>query len=209
MVKAEKLSRGAIGLSFVLLLGVLSSGCVTLTCAYIPDQFLTGGWHENTALRNTGLQLFGMEKWCGVSYEIKGKYPALLTITTLKTLVLADEAHLLESTRTLINDTFQETVTFVPNATGTRMIENDHETLFITYEGRDLVQQEQVRIIGEVWNCPSSGTSLLCVGIAYLTNDEIPGKVHLDEWQKMIQDPTGAIEEAKGDEGLIFHVWCH
>ena len=66
-----------------------------------------------------------------------------------------------------------------------------------------------MKIIGEVWNCGTSGISIICIGIAYITNDENPNLENTDNWQKMIMDPSGSIENVTGEEGLIYNIYCH
>ena len=97
----------------LIFLFVISTGCVDLTSAYIPDSVLTKGWYENTAMRNTGTQFFGLEKWASTTYEINDDYPASLTVTTMKTMVLMDEQELQKQTRETLNTTLNENIEFV------------------------------------------------------------------------------------------------
>jgi hypothetical protein len=41
------------------------------------------------------------------------------------------------------------------------------------YNGTDNSKNpsEEVKIIGEVWNCATSGTSIICIGVAQITDN--------------------------------------
>jgi hypothetical protein len=206
---AEKKKYIGISIILILLALVFSSGCVDLTCAYVKDSAVTDGWYENTALRNTGMQFLGLEKWCSSTYEINGKYPASLTVTTLKTLVLTDEKEIQKKTRETIEETFLNSIQLNENTSGERTLQNNHKTMYILYDGIDTKKDENVKIIGEVWNCGTSGASIICIGVAYVTNKEIPDVENTDNWQKIVMDPSGTIDSAFGEQGLIDNVHCH
>ncbi|MCK4332326.1 MAG: hypothetical protein KAV40_01970 [Thermoplasmatales archaeon] len=198
-------------IALMLVLLVIFSGCISINCAYIPDSVITDGWYENLSLRNTGSQFLGLEKWCGSVYEINGKYPASLTVTTLKTLVLTDEEELQKKTIEIIEETFQDSVQLNESTklTGERTLLKTHKTMYMIYDGRDITKNKKIKIIGEVWNCGTSGTSIICIGIAYITNNESPTIENTDNWQKIVMDPSGTIGDLTGEEGLIYNVHCH
>ena len=187
----------------------LFSGCTSLTSAYLPTAVLNQGWHQNVALRNTGTQGLGLEKWTSLIYEINGNYPAFLTITTLKTLVLISEDQLQQRIQETITDTFQEQIEFNESLRGERLIQQNHRTMYIVFNGTEITTQEKVKIIGEVWNCGASGTSIICIGIAYLTNTDIPNVESSDQWEKIVMDPDGTIEGFQGENGLLYNIICH
>jgi hypothetical protein len=193
----------------VLFFGNVLSGCIDIRCSYITESIISEGWYENTALRNSGIQFFGFEKWCSSTYEINGKYPASLTITTIKTLLLAGEEEIENQTRQTIKDTFTDRIQLTLNTTGERKLHNNHKTIFTVYDGYDVQKQENVRIIGEVWTCDSSGTSIICIGIAYITNKDISDVENFEHWYKIVMDSYGTIDKATGDSGLIDNVCCH
>ena len=175
-------------IALMLVLLVAFSGCVNISCSYIPDLVITDGWHENLALRNTGSQFLGLEKWCGSVYEINGKYPASLTVTTIKTLILTDEEELQKKTIETIEETFQDSIQLNESnkLTGERTILKKHKTMYMTYDGIDTNRNEKIKIIGEVWNCGTSGTSIICIGIAYITNNGNPTIKNTENWQKIV-----------------------
>jgi len=195
--------------TLLLFILILLSGCVDLTCAYVKDSVISDGWNENKALSNTGTQFLGMDKWCSSTYEINGKYPASLTITTIKTLVLADEKEIQEKTRQTIEETFQNNIQIEEKNSGERTLQNNHKTMYIVYDGTDIVKNESVKIIGEVWNCDTSGTSVICIGVAYITNKEISDIENTENWQKIVSSPSGIIDDFLGESGLIDNIYCH
>lgn len=194
-------------LLFMLILSF--SGCLTLTNSSIPSSSLTRGWHENTALRNTGSQMFGLTQWQSTTYEILGNYPASLTITTMKTLVQSEKEQLQKDVIHTIETTFTTQIVLTQNSQGERLLRNGHTSHYILYTGRDLRTNDTVRIVGEVWNCDRSGTSILCIGLAYITSNKIPGTINTEQWQKIIGDTQGTLEGMIDDTGLLFCVRCH
>ena len=197
--------------TFLFVLLTILTGCISLKCPYIPDLVINEGWYENLSLRNTGTQFLGLEKWCSSVYQINGKYPASLTVTTLKTLILTDEKELYKKTIQTIEDTFKDSMILNESTRikGTRTVEKNHQTKYIIYDGISIEKNEKMKIIGEVWNCGTSGISIICIGIAYITNNENPNVENTDNWQKMVMDPSGNIENFVGEEGLINNVHCH
>ena len=195
--------------TLLLFVFILFSGCVDLTCAYVKESVVSDGWNENTALRNTGIQFLGLEKWCSSTYEINGKYPASLTVTTLKTLVLTDESEIQKKMRQTIEETFQNSIQLTENVSGERTLQNNHKTMYILYDGIDTKKDENIKIIGEIWNCATSGTSVICIGIAYVTNKDISNVENTENWQKIVMDSTGTIDGFLGEEGLIDNINCH
>ncbi|UCD14033.1 MAG: hypothetical protein JSW60_01045 [Thermoplasmatales archaeon] len=187
------------------------SGCVNIKYAYIPDSVITKGWHENVSLRNTGLHFLGLEKWGSSIYELKGKYPASLTVTTVKTLVLTDEEELQKKTIETLEETFKDSIQLNASTkiTGERTLLKQHKTMYITYEGKDINKDLNIKLIGEIWNCGDSGTSIICIGIAYISNSENTTIENTDNWQRIVMDPSGTIENFTGEEGLIYNVYCH
>jgi len=192
----------------ILIIGFFS-GCLNLSCANVDTSVVCNGWFENTALRNTGIQFLGLEKWCSLTYEISGKYPAFLTITTLKSLVLADEKEVLKKTKVTIQETFQDNIELTENSSGERLLKNNHKTLYTLFDGFDVYKKADVKIICEIWNCADSGNSVICIGIAYITNKDISDEFYFENWEKIVQDTTGTIDGYNGNMGLIYNVKCH
>jgi hypothetical protein len=211
MKAEEKKKHIWILIMIILLTLTILSGCVNIKCAYIPDEILSNGWYENLSLRNTGLHFLGMEKWCSSVYEYKGKYSSSLTVTTIKSLLLADEDEMNEKTQEIIENNFIENIQLNVSTkiTGERTLYNSHKTKYIIYEGIDVIKKNKIKIIGEVWNCGVSGSSVICIGIAYISDEEKPLIYNIENWEKIIVDPIGSIENHTGENGLIYNINCH
>ena len=209
MVSGEKLHIVPLVLLFLSIM--MFSGCITLTNSYIPDKYLQNGWYENLALRNTGVQVFGLEKWSSITYGVEGKLPAFLTITTYKTLILPDKQHLLKQIENIILNTFQDQIIINKSSksAGSRILSQHHKSNFLIYDGVDISDKENrlVKLIGEVWICDSSGSSIICVGIAHVTQSD--GSENFQQWSIMVMDPVGSIDNCTGSDGLIFNIICH
>ena len=141
---------------------------------------------------------------------------------TLKTLILANEKELKDNLEKNIKAKTNDYGISIDNDSkieGERRIARGHETVYFTYNGTVeknvsglFFINEKVKIIGEVWNCEKSGTSIICVGIAQIT--EGFGQSDEKTWEDIVQDPYGTFKdkdgnEIAGDYGLIYNVICH
>ena len=193
--------------------------------AYIESKYLeSNGWFDSGVRQEPNERLFGLEKQISFKYEVEkddDNHPAFLTVTTIKTLFMMSEEELLEKTVETINNAAEEENIVLDNEseyTGWRVLSNGHKTHYITYNGTDISTNttEDIVIIGETWNCAMSGTSIICIGFAQLT-DNASGNTnknytHLAE---IVGDKEGtfvnrfnSFEFIKSD-GLIFNVKCH
>ena len=93
---------------------------------------------------------------------------------------------------------------------GERVLDTGHKTMYIIYDGNDTKYDpiEKIKIIGETWNCGISGTSVICIGFAQITNNS---QINTSNWAKIIKDKEGTfgLDEYKGLDGLLFNVKCH
>jgi len=181
--------------------------------AYVNDSFLDNGWSENLDERESFSGLFGLEKWCSLTYRIGGSYPANLTVATFKPLIMMDEDDLIAKAEETIQDASQHGI-IVDNTTktvGWRILINGHKTNYIVYDGNDTSRTpyEKIKIIAEVWNCGNSGTSVICIGVAQITDyaHNIAG-VNTSSWEKIVSDKNGLLGFV-GNEGLIYNIVCH
>lgn len=189
-------------------------GSSQFTPAYIPDDFLGGIWVESLADRDSGSQLFGLERWCSLTYKIDGSYPAYLTVTTFKTLVMMNKNELRDKTMATIEKALQQGIAIdnSTEVTGERVLKSNHRTMYIIYDGNDTSKDpsEKIKIIGEVWNCGTSGTSIICIGVAQVTdNAHNNSEVNNTYWNKIVRDENGFIDGFVGEDGLIYNVRCH
>ena len=201
--------------SFIVIVLVLYSGCVSLTNAYVSDKVLTDGWYEDIANRDSGTQFLGFERWVSSTYTTNDtEYPAFLTVMTMKTRVVLDNEELQGKIRDIINITIPQTISINDGTkqTGGRYILRAHQTMYMVYDGVDIQANisKNVKIIGEAWNCQTSGTSIVCIGVAYITNMvENTSVEQTRNWKKIVMDDIGSVEKYTGTTGLIANVICH
>jgi hypothetical protein len=181
--------------------------------ARVPDSFLDNGWVENLDERETASDLFGLEKWCSLTYKIGGAYPANLTVATFKPLIMMDEKGLLAKAEETIHGASQQGIV-VDNSTkanGSRILVNGHKTYYITFDGSDTSKTpyEKIKVVAEVWNCGTSGTSVICIGVAQITDyaHNVTG-FNTSSWRKIVNDKNGLLDFV-GNDGLIYNIVCH
>ena len=187
-----------------------------LNNAYIHHGFLGVDWCENIEERDSGSQIFGLEKFSSLTYRIDGKYPAYLTIMTIKTLVMMSENELRDKTAESIEQALEKGIVMdkATEVSGERMLKNEHNTMYIMYDGNDTSKNppEKIKIIGEVWSCGTSGTSVICIGFAQITDNlHDNSEVNISQWEKIVRDEVGTFGTGSlcGEGGLIYNVICH
>jgi len=184
-----------------------------IKAAYVPDGFLNNGWSENLNERESSSGLFGLEKWCSLTYRIGGAYPANFTVATFKPLIMMDENDLIAKAQETIQDASQQGIVVDNNTetSGWRILNNGHKTSYITYDGNDTSKTpyEEVMVIAEIWNCGNSGTSIICIGVAQITDyAHNVTSVNTSSWEKIVSDRGGVLGFV-GADGLIYNVVCH
>ena len=193
-------------------------GTSQLTQAYIDDDILGIFWTEDINEREEGSQLFGIEKWVSFTYKNNNKsYPAYVSVTSFKMFFMINENELKAKTVETINKASDQGIVIDKNSkvTGQRVTrDEDHKTNYFIYDGNDTSKEpfERVKIIGECWNCEKSGTSIICIGVAQISNNEHNNLVIDDTyWAQIIQDKIGTfgLDEYIGKNGLISNVICH
>ena len=199
----------------VVIFAVVFSGN-QLKQAYIHNDFLDDGWCEDLVERDSGSQFLGLEKWGSLTYKIDCNYTTYLTITTIKTLVMMSEKELRDKTGETMKKALNIEIMLEEDTKikGERLLKNGHKTMYIVYNGTDTSKKpyEQVKIIGEVWNCGKSGTSIICLGFAQITdNAHSNSEINTTYWEKIVRDKKGTFgtEGFQGEDGLIYNVICH
>ena len=202
---------------FVLILVIFTFVVVSnqFVPAYVPDSFLNDVWIENLEDRDSGSHLLGLSKWYSLTYRNVGNFSAYLTVTTFKNLLMMNEDDIRDKTMETIEEkTLQQGIT-IDNTTklvGERFLKNNHKTMYIIYDGYDTTKDpyEKIKIIGEVWNCGTSGVSVICIGVAQITdyvhNNSEENTIY---WEKILRDENGVIENFTGEDGLIYNIKCH
>ena len=178
--------------------------------AIIQDKILGYVWIEDIKEREGGSRHFGLEKWVSYSYRNNDlEYPAYVTVTSIKTLFMMGEEELDKKTIETIKQASVHGI-FINESTkisGIRALNNGHKTRYTIFSGNNS-QRESLKIIGESWNCGVSGTSVICIGVAQVTNNTF---TNYNYWSRIIRDKTGTFgkDEYKKDDGLIYNVKCH
>ena len=98
-----------------------------------------------------------------------------------------------------------------------RVLDNGHKTIYVTYNGTIISNNysEQIVIIGETWNCARSGTSIICIGFAQITDNSNNLGYNYTALAKVLGDKEGTFVQRFNsydfikDDGLIFNVKCH
>ena len=184
-----------------------------LTKAYISNNVLSF-WYEDIEDRVSINNLFGLEKFSGFTYRNNNNsYPAYVTVTSVKTIFLMSEKDLLDRTRQALNNAKEDGIIIDENSIveGKRDIGTDHRSMYVIYNGNDTskIPNEKIKIIGETWNCVNSGTSIICIGFAQITDNlHDDSEPDLKHWQKIVGDPIGSLGFFS-DSGLIYNVRCH
>ena len=181
--------------------------------AIIDELTLSDSWLEDISERDSGSQLFGLEKWVSYTYVNKDKiFPAYVTVTSIKTLFMSSEEDLSDQTLETIKKASKQNIVIDEQTmiTGERLLNNGHRTRYMMFEGVDTSKEpyEQIKIIGETWNCGNSGTSIICIGLAQVTNTLNKNTTY---WEQIIRDKKGTFGQGLflGTDGLLFNVICH
>ena len=203
-------------LIFVILL--LSSS--DINGAVVSDTVLDNGWYEDGEERFFDSRLLGLEKQISLTYRLDNhNFPSFLTVNTYKTVFMMNEKDLFEKTVEAIENSMKEKKVVLDNQSaknGYRVLENKHKTMYIVYNGTKLSGnfEEDIRVIGETWNCGESGISVIAVGYSQITNNSNKNTSH---WAKIIKDQSNTFSfysknnnyEFLGKDGLIFNIECH
>lgn len=187
-----------------------------LVPAYIEDSTLGKNWGEDIDERQGSSSMLGLEKWASFTYRNDNDtYPAYVTVTSMKTLFMMNENELFSKTVETINKASEDGIVIDENSsvTGNRALANGHKTYYIIYDGNDTSKnpKEKIKIIGETWSCSVSGTSVICIGFAQITdNTHNNSIIDLTYWSKIIRDESGTFgENYLKNDGLLFNVKCH
>jgi hypothetical protein len=192
--------------------------------AYIDDDILDKNWYEDVEGRFSDDRFFGLEKQISFMYRLdNSNYPSYLSVNSFKTFFMMNEDDLITKTIETIEQAAKEKNVFLDNNSkiqDSRVLKNGHKTMYAAFNGTILSNNitDKVKIIGETWNCKTSGTSIIVIGFAQTTNESNNfSNENLVYWAKIVKDKanTFGIYHDKSenlfidDDGLIFNVRCH
>ncbi len=220
----QKINKFYVALAFVvlilLIITFLFSGNQIIR-AIVPSDYLTDNW-DDLGEATYEERVFGLEKQASIKYGIEDDYDnsAFLRVTTFKTIFMVGEDELINKTdNTIIQSSVEKNITLNQSSVlkGSRILRNGHKTSYIIYNGSIFSNnfEEKVVLIGETWNCPSSGTSIICIGYAQITDNENSLGYNYDNLAKIIGDAAGTFVNKFNEydfikqDSLIFNVKCH
>jgi len=213
----------AIFIIIVIVLTVLFSGRELFSANVPYETYYKDGWSESRTEWMHGSGLFGLESWNSFTYRNNNtSYPAYLTVTTMKNLFMKNENDLKKETKeTIIKEASKQNINIdrETEISGERALKNGHKTMYILYNATLSLSEtdtEQVKFIGETWNCDRSSTSVICIGYAQVTYNST---YNLKYWAKITGDKDGtflqkypsifSLDDFIDSNGLIFNVKCH
>lgn len=212
------------------------AGCAgSLVVARVPDSLIQGsggnGWvidprHTDAQPRSEAL---GLAQRQGIAYLDQpnqggnGGYTASLVLTTLKSFPGPSEGQLRDLLRDQVRQRAEQQGIHVQGdpVEGRRTLQDGHGSLFFLYSGTITRPGEvftttnaAMRIFGEVWTCPESGTSVAAVALAQVSSVRtlggIPVATNTDttNWREVAADPAGSVDGQRGADGLVYNVRC-
>lgn len=213
-----------------LALALLLPGCLDLKAARVPDRLLEGpggnGWQKNQTASQSSASGGMTEKSQTLAYDhpaaARPGYQGSLAVSTLRTLLRPSE----ESVRATLSDQIREraqrqgiSLQGSP-AQGERRLANGASAFWFAYDGVVSASggffstNAQVKIFGEVFQCPSAKTVVATIGMAQTTNARsvlgVPTSNDVDAstWNAIVADPSGTIGGIRGSGGLAYNVVC-
>ena len=140
---------------------------------------------------------------------------------------MINENDLIQKTDDIIKDSMKKkniTIDKDSLIKDTRVLKNGHKTNYILYNATKKINgfSEEIKIIGEAWNCEKSGSSIIAIGYAQVTNNSLyfPEEkyvIDFTHWSKIIRDPANTFsfylnnfnKMFLSEDGLIFNIICH
>ncbi|HVL47936.1 MAG TPA: hypothetical protein VM889_05225 [Candidatus Thermoplasmatota archaeon] len=217
----------AVGLLLVLLAAPLA-GCVSLTPAKVPQNLLGGnGWRLDTGRSDDAprSEAFGLAARQSLVYVDEGRsprgYPGQILLLTLKGLLTPSDESIKDQVRTQVLEGAAAAGIAVgaQSREGRRALASGATSTFFTYDGVVrggggvfTTSKAEVKILGEVWHCRQTGTSVLAVALAQVSDVDAVGGVELPAnrdattWREIVADPSGALDGT--GNGLVYAVTC-
>jgi hypothetical protein len=201
----------------VIVLTIVFSGR-DLTPARIPFDVLDDDWYWDSENSSKEEGVMGLERFRSFTYRCENdSFPAYVTVSTMKNFFMMDEKDLIDETEDMIISKISDQNIILDKKTrlsGRRTLYNDHNSYYFVYNNATKGEgnsSEKIKIFGEAWNCEKSGTSIICVAIAQISNTSLNVKNYDFFWAKIIRDKFGTfgVDEFKGSDGLIYNIICH
>jgi len=203
-------------------------GCLDLAPARVPDRFLEGaggnGWSKNfSASQREPVSQGSLVKTQTLVYEdhANSPYVGSLSVITLRALLRPSE----EKLRPMISERIKEQAESngiriqSGSEEGTRTDANGAEAFWFVHNGTVerpgfFAQSAQVKVYGEIFQCPTQKTDVITVGLAQTTDVKsiggvvIPSDPDYSTWGEIVADPSASIEGYRRSDGLSYNVQC-
>lgn len=205
-------------------------GCLDIKAARVPDRLLEGpggnGWQKNDTASQGGPTGGLTSKSQVLVYDHPAGsgpgYQGQLAVRTLRELLRPSEDAVRQDLSQRIRDsaTSQGISLSGSPQQGTRTLANRAQAFWFAYDGSAssgsgfFSTNAEVRIYGEVFQCPTSKTVVATIGLAQVTNVRSVGGVPLPSdadattWNDIVADPSGSIGGVVGSDGLAYNVVC-
>lgn len=216
--------------ALLVLVALLAAGCLDLTAARVPDRLLEGrggnGWEKNAAASQAAPSGGLTSKAQTLAYQhppgaSAAGYQGALSVTTYRELLRPGEAGVRDTLQAKLRADVQAKGVEIQGAArqGTRALGNRAEAFWFAYDGKVsaggfFATNADVKIFGEVFQCPTAKTVVATVGLAQVTNVRTVGGVPVSTdnddttWRQIVADPAGSVDGARGSEGLAYNVAC-
>jgi hypothetical protein len=211
----------------VVLLAVLTGGCVSLSPAQIPASSLdagTGnGWQadpaNSTAVEGGWFSKRSVDAYIDRADDDRG-HPGRMTVVSLRGLLSPDREELRERVEEQIRQNAEQNGLELETQTneGQRDLGNGARSYFVTFnataaaEGSVFASDAEVRLLGEVFRC-TGGATVVITGSAQISSSESVGGVATSEdrdprtWAEIVRDPVGTVDGFRG-QGLVYSIDC-
>lgn len=216
-----------LGLLGVVVVALVTAGCVSLSPAEIPQNVLdagTGNGWEHDAANSTDIEGDLFSKRALTSYldtadDDRG-FQGRLSVHSLRGLLSPDREELRDRVEEALRDSAAEKGLELHSKTneGQRDLANGARSFFLTFnataEAQDsmFASNAEVRIIGEVFRC-TSGATVVVTGSAQVSESRSFGGFPTGEdvdpqtWAEIVRDPRGTIDGFRG-QGLVYNIAC-
>ncbi|MHB8605599.1 MAG: hypothetical protein ACYDCK_10135 [Thermoplasmatota archaeon] len=224
--------RAFVGVS-MLAVALAFSGCLTLVAAHVPNRLLEGaggnGWERDDAHSQTEPTggSFSLERTQTLRYQDAASggagYPGVLYVVTLRAVFTPSPSAVTAKLRDAVSEFASSNNIHLDDSgySGARHVATGAASSFFVYNGSVsssgslfTTQNAKVKILGEVFPCEATRTSVVAVGLAQITDVRSIGGVpvgtntDLTTWSEIAGDPDGSIENLRDVNGLVYNVVC-
>jgi hypothetical protein len=214
-------------LAVVVVVAMVTAGCVSLTPAQIPSQALdagTGNGWEHDEANSTGVEGGWTQKRSVDAYLDRADddrgHPGRLTLVSVRTLLSPDREELRDRVEEQLRENARRNGLELEGQEneGQRTLGNGARSFYIVFnataenQGSVFASNAEVRILGEVFRC-TGGATVIVTGSAQISESESVGGVPTDEnrdprtWAEIVRDPSGTVEGYRG-QGLVYNIEC-